>query len=169
MALNVQQFLIQIVGKLTKAIDLDVAPEAAFKIKKELALTTGTGAGQADQIFTDRRTLPAGTSEDLDLAGTLINALGDVITFARVKGIIVIADGTNPNNLVVGNAATNPFVGPFGSAVHTHSVRPGGFYAWGCTDATGYVVTATTADLLRILAGAGGNHIYDIVIVGASA
>ena len=169
MALDTQKVIVQVLAKLTKALDLSVTPEAVISVKKEFALTNGTGANQADKIFTDQRTLAAGVSEDLDLAGVLIDALGDVITFARIKALVVIAAAANPNNIVVGNAAANGFVGPFGAATHTHSVRPGGFYAWGCSDATGYPVTGGTADLLKILAGAGGNHIYDIVIIGASA
>jgi hypothetical protein len=30
-------------------------------------------------------------------------------------------------------------------------------------------VTAGTDDVLNVLAGAGGNHVYDVVLIGASA
>jgi len=57
-------------------------------------------------------------------------------------------------------------------ATHTLTLRPGAFVAvgTGAADATGYAVTATTADLLKIAnSGAGTSVTYDIHIIGASA
>jgi hypothetical protein len=45
-----------------------------------LDLANGTGANQANQLFHDQRSLAAGASENLDLAGSLIDAFGRVIT-----------------------------------------------------------------------------------------
>jgi hypothetical protein len=44
-------------------------------------LTSGTGAGQADLVFSDTRTLAASANESLDLAGSLVGAFGATLTF----------------------------------------------------------------------------------------
>ena len=156
-------------AKLTSALDLLTA---TADLAKDYALTlaSGTGSGQADLAWCDQRTLLASANEDLDLAGTLAGLLGGTATFARVKGLIVAAAATNTNDVVVGGAATNTWIGPFGAATHTTKVRPGGWVGWGCTDVTGWPVTAATGDLLRIAnGGAGTQVVYDIIVIGASA
>jgi len=157
-------------GTLTSALDLGTgsAPQA---LSRSMALTTGTTAGKADRLFADRRTLAASATEDLDLAGTLLDAFGVAITFVRIKGLIIAAAAANTNNVVVGAAASNPWATLL-SATGTVTLRPGAFLAvgTGTADATGYAVTATTADLLKIAnSGAGTSVTYDIHIIGASA
>lgn len=132
-------------------------------------LGDGTGADQFKQIFTDTRTISASSNEDLDLAGTLVNALGQTITFTKIRAILIKAAAANVNNVVLGGAASNQFVGPFGAATHTIAVRPGGFFGIAANDATGYAVTAGTGDLLRVAnSGAGSSVTYDIVILGTA-
>lgn len=162
---------LSVVASLTKSLDL---AKAAVPLSKSYAalLTNGTATGQADKVFHDQRTLAASANEDLDLAGVLEDALGDTVTFARIKGLIVSAAAGNTNNVIVGGAATNGFVSWVGGATHTVTVRPGGTLALfaGAADATGYAVTAATADLLRIAnSGAGTSVTYDVIILGASA
>lgn len=154
---------------LTGATDL--APiTAPHSLSFGNSWTDGVGAGQADLVWGDTRTVTASANDDLDLAGALVGALGTTLTFARIKLIVVTADPGNTNNVVIGGAASAQFVGPFGAATHTHAVKPGGFYATAAPSATGWPVTATTADLLRIAnGGAGTSVIYSILLVGASA
>ncbi|MGW3572180.1 hypothetical protein ACWDSL_51460 [Streptomyces sp. NPDC000941] len=158
-------------AELTSALDLATGT-VPLAIRKPVTLTSGTGAGQADKVFSDRRTLAASASEDLDLAGVLVDAFGATITFARIKGLVISAAAANTNNVIVGNATSNGFVSWAGGATHTVTVRPGGTLALiaGQNDATGYAVTAGTADLLHIAnSGAGTPVTYDIVLIGASA
>ncbi|MEU6342215.1 hypothetical protein ABZ883_14885 [Streptomyces sp. NPDC046977] len=158
-------------GDLTSGLDLGSAT-ATIAARKALALASGTGAGKADRIFQDRRTLAASASEDLDLAGVLVDAFGATISFARVKGLYIAAATGNTNNVVVGGASSNGFISWVGGATHTVTVRPGGVLALmtGAADATGYAVTATTADLLHIANSGGTTGVtYDVVILGASA
>jgi hypothetical protein len=160
---------LSVVASLSAALDL-VTASAPLALDAGLSLDTGTGAGQADRVFSDERTLSASANEDLDLSGVLTDALGAVITLARVKAIIVIASAGNTNNVIVGAAASNGFAGPFGATTHTVQVRPGGFYAVACSDATGWPVTAGTGDLLRVANAAGGTPVtYRIIIIGCSA
>jgi hypothetical protein len=145
---------------------------APVSLNRTLQLASGVAAGQADKIFADQRTIAASGNDDLDLAGVLTDPLGAPLTFVKVKALIVAAASGNTNNVVVGGAGTNGWVGPFGAATHTVTVRPGGALVLmtGAGDANGYAVTAGTGDLLRIANSAGVTPVtYDIVIVGTSA
>lgn len=158
-----------IVGLIEGTVDIGTV-QHALSYGPTLNLGDGTGAGQIDRIFADTRTLAASASEDLDLAGVLVDAIGRVVTFARVRGLLVRSAPGNTNNITVGGAASNGWVTAFGAATHTLTVRPGGFVMLGAPDATAYGVTAGTGDLLRIANAAGGSPVsYDIVILGSTA
>lgn len=155
---------------LTSALDLATG-SVPLALRRAVSLTSGTGAGQADKVFHDRRTLAASATEDLDLAGVLLDAFGAAITFARIKGIVVAAAAANANNVVVGAAAATQWATLL-NAAGTVTLRPGAVFAAmaGVTDATGWAVTAGTGDLLKVAnSGAGTSVEYDIVLIGASA
>lgn len=163
------QLAVSASGTLTSALDLG-AGSAPQTLSRSMPLGNGTTAGKADRVFSDRRTLAASGTEDLDLAGTLLDAFGAAITFARIKGLIIAAAAGNVNNVIIGSAASAPWITLLG-ATHTLTLRPGAFVAvgTGVADAIGYAVTATTADLLKIAnSGAGTGVTYDIHIIGAS-
>jgi hypothetical protein len=152
----------------TKALSLLTTTGAAQVSKTYLTdLTDGTGAGKADLVFHGTRTI-GGAPDDLDLAGSLTDAFGTVLTFAKVKSITIVTYSTNAANVVIGNAAANQFQGPFGAVTHTIAIKPGGKFHLdvGKVD-LGYAVTAGTGDVLRF-AGTNGDK-YDVIIVGSSA
>ena len=133
-----------------------------------LALASGTADDQADMIFSDTRTIAASSNDDLDLAGSLVGAFGNTLTFAKIKAIMVIADAGNTNNVVIGAAASAQFVGPFGANTHTIAVKPGGVFLIAIPD-TGWTVTATSADILRIANSSSGTSVtYKLIIIGTS-
>ncbi|GIM88754.1 hypothetical protein [Paractinoplanes toevensis] len=155
----------------TAALDLGTAVANVAK-SYTADLANGTAAGQADKIFHDTRTLAASANEDLDLAGVLTDALGGALTFVRIKALIIAAAAGNTNNVIVGGAASNGFITWVGAATHTIAVRPGAVLSLvaGAADATGYVVTAATGDLLRVANSSSGSTVtYDIIVVGCSA
>lgn len=155
-----------IAAKLTGSNDMGT-PAHEFIEAFSLLLEDGTGANQASNVWSDERTLAASATEDLDLAGSLVNGLGATLTFTAVKAIMVIASAANTNSVIVGAAAVNTFVGPFGAAAHTVAVKPGGFFFAFDPSAAGLAVTAGTGDLLRIANGGAGSSVtYRIVIVG---
>jgi hypothetical protein len=132
----------------------------------DIVLNDGNGANQAQKMYASTRTIVASGTDDLDLAGGLTDALGQLIIFATVKAIFVKASTANANNVVIGAAAANQFVGPFGAATHTIAVRPGG-RELSIAPATGWTVVAGTGDIFRIAnSGAGTSVEYDIVIIG---
>jgi len=153
---------------MSESLDLKTR-QAALAFSRSIAFDNGTGAGQADKVWDDTRTITASGTDDIDLAGVLLDAFGAVATFVKVKGIFVAAAAGNTNNVVVGAAAATQFVGPFGAATHTIAITPGNF--WCVTNnGAGWTVGAGASDLLRVANSAGGTSvIYDIVILGTSA
>ena len=133
------------------------------------ALDGGTGNNQVDRMYEATITLAASATQDIDLNGTvLLDALGGPASFVKVKAIAVRARAANTNNVVIGNAATNGFVGPFGAITHTVALPPGGMFVVSAPLA-GWTVTPATGDLLRVAnSGAGTSVTLDIVIVGTS-
>jgi hypothetical protein len=152
--------------------DLDLGNSRAQRaITAAIDLTNGVGAGQADRVFADTRTLAASAAEDLDLSGTLLDAFGAAVVFARVKALVIKADAANTNNVVLSRPAANG-VPLFSAASDAVAVRPGGLLvlACGAADVNGYVVTAATGDLINLAnSGAGTPVTYSIIVIGASA
>lgn len=159
---------VNLTSNLTGSLDLQSrAAPLAYAVSK--ALISGTGANQADKVWADQRTIAASSNDDLDLAGTLTDAFGATVTFARVKMLLVKAADTNTNNVIVGGASSTFATWVTGTSPAV-VVRPGGLLVLAASDATAYAVTATSADTLRISnSGAGSTVSYDIVVIGASA
>lgn len=151
---------------------IDVGSSRAERLVQVAAvLTNGTGAGKADLVFADTRTLAASATEDLDLAGALADAFGVAQVFARVQAIVVQAATGNTNNVNVTRPASNG-VPLFLAAGDGVGVRPGETLALfaGVADAVGHAVTAGTGDLLTITNSAGTTGVtYSIIIIGSSA
>jgi len=168
MALVGTKLAVSLATTQTSALDL-LTGRAPLDILKELPLGDGTGANQADRLFTDRRTLAASATENLDLAGVLTDAFGATLTFARIKLVLVTAASANTNNVNVIREGTNG-VPLFLAAADGVPVKPGGGFLWWAPDATGVAVTAGTGDLLTFTnSGAGTSVTYDVAILGASA
>lgn len=154
---------------LTGSTDL-ASVSSPLNFSRSLNLASGTGAGKADRLFSDRRTLAASATEDLDLSGALLDALGGAAAFVRIKGLIISASKDNTNNVVIGAAAANAWASLL-NTTGTITLRPGAVAAFmaGATD-TGWSVTAGTGDILKVANSAGSTGVtYDIVVVGDSA
>lgn len=129
--------------------------------------TDGTGANQAKEIFTDTRTLTASATENLDLAGVLADVFGNVLTFTKIKAMIITAAAANTNDVVVGGHATAAFASWVNDATDKIKVKPGGMFMITAPDANGLAVTATTADMLTVTNGGAGTSVtYTIVLLG---
>jgi len=136
-----------------------------------MSFSNGTGAGNANQHWSDTRTLADGANETLDLAGGLTDAFGDTVTFANVKALYLYNKSSDAN-LVIGGAASNAFSALFGDAADKMVLAPGGrLLVWATASASGYAVTADTADQLQLAHDGSGESTleYDIVIIGEVA
>jgi hypothetical protein len=169
MSLDLTQVAVSLSATLNSGLKMATA-SCPIAYAKSIGLSTGTGANQADKIFHDQRTLTASSTENLDLAGVLVDAFGTTITLLRVKVLLVYAAAANTNNVLVGGAASNQFINWVGDPTDVVVVRPGGLFLTVAPDATGFAVTPNTGDLLKVANSAGGTSVtYDIVIIGASA
>lgn len=154
---------------------LSTAPDLATLIAKisagkSVAFTDGAGAGQADLIFADTRTLAASGSESLDFSGSLTQPDGSAAIFARIKYIYIEAAAGNTNNVQVTQPASNGVPGIFLAAGDGVSIKPGGNFEWMSPDATGAVVTASTGDLIGVANSSSGTSVtYNIVVIGAAS
>lgn len=153
-------------GRQIKSLDLE-------DVKKDIeqdweqSFGPGTGAGLVDKEFDDERTLGDGSSENLDLSGSLVDAFGAAILFAKIK-VLAIKNKSTTQTLSVGGAASLGFIAWVGDPTDVIKIGPGAFALLIC-DPAGVAVTAGTADLLKIANSAGATCIYDIFIAGSSA
>lgn len=152
-------------GVLNKVAAHGGVVETPFSFGQSMQFEDGAGANQANKMFSSRRTINASSTDDIDLSGSLVNDLGDPVVFTAIKAIqIRHISGGNP--AVVGAAAVNPFVGPFGAGTHTIAVPVGGVLMLARNDAGGWAVGAGASDILRISNGAGSTLVVDVVFVG---
>lgn len=160
--------LLQFEAEVTSPLDLST-PTNLVKIAKQMSFAQGSGVGQADMIWSDKRTIAASGTDALDLAGSLSGPFGGTLTFARIKMVILTAAIGNTNNCNVVQPASNgtPLFLATGDGI---AVKPGGTFLWFDPSAGGVVVTAATGDLLNIVnSGAGTGVTYDIHLIGASS
>jgi hypothetical protein len=155
-----------ITGFYTGANDIS-APDQSFAVQELLQFAKGLGAGKADLVFADTRTLAASATENLDLSGVLTDAFGATLAFVQVVAILVKAHAANVNNVIVGGAASNAFL-LLADATDKVVIPPGGAFLL-MADA-GFGVTPSTGDLLKVANSAGTTGVtYDIVVIGRSA
>lgn len=153
-------------GTLTSAsVDLGSASQSLNTSFKQ-AFANGTAANQANQMFADTRSIAGSSDDDLDLAGSLVDGIGNTITFTSIKAIIIHAASTNGDALHVGAAAANGFTTFFGSSTDLIKIRPGGSFMIVNPEANGYAVTAGTADKFRISNQDASTASFDIVLIG---
>lgn len=143
------------------------AAQAIVERSPSFSWASGVAADQADQVYSDTITIAASSDTTLDLTA-LTDAFGDALAFARIKAIIAIALAANTNDVLMGAAAADQFLGPLGSATDTIAIRPGGILACVSPDATGWALGVTT-DLMFANGGAGTGVTFDLVLIGASA
>ncbi len=156
--------------KATQTKPVDVGTPA-FPLSEvvELALASGTGANSADLLFTDTRTLSASGTENLDLAGSLVDAFGTTLTFVELRAIVIHAAAGNTNDVQLTRPSSNG-VPLFLAASDGIPIPPGGFFAWGCPADGKITITPSTGDLLTVTNSSSGTGVtYDVFLFGTSA
>ncbi len=171
---------VQVTVRMTTAKALDLStPTDEIVSQVTNTFSFGNGANQANQLWHDRRILAASANDDLNLAGSLTNAYGNSVTFANVKGIVVInRSGTvsgahsaaTDAGIIVGGAASAQFAGMFGDVSDKQNVPVDTPWMAINPAADGWAVTGTSADVLRISNADGSDEaMYDIIIWGEAA
>jgi len=148
-------------GIYESLLDLST-PKDSLALNIAQAFAAGVGDDQINKLWHDQRTLTGATSEDLDLAGGITDAFGNVLTFTYVKALI-IQNLDAAKILTIGNAASHAWSAPFGAGTHTVNIGPGGVLVLVRPNA-GYAVGAGATDVLKI--ASDGTCIYNIVVMG---
>jgi len=158
---------IKVTGTLTNVLDLTTAssPMAVARLQD---FANGVGASQANVIWSDRRTLAAATTEDLDFAGGgLVDAFGSAIAPAKLRAVFISSAAANVQDITLfGDVNSIPLLG---TAATTVTLQPGGVYLFTAPATAGVAVTAATGDIIQVANGAGVSVTYDIVVVGTSS
>lgn len=156
-------------GTLTNA-PLDVG-SSTFNFNETFShsFANGTASGEANAVWTDKRTIAFGANDDLDLAAVLSDIYGGVLTFTAIKFLAIKANDDNANALQFGGDTSANVPGIFGAAADFITI-PAGVTFTLLHPTTGYAVTATTADKLRLTNPGGAGSIgYEILIIGTKA
>ncbi len=161
-------------SKISAAVTAVFAKTDALATPKDILsnsiakeFTNGTGSNQCNRIHRSQRTLGDGANESLDLAASLTDPFGTVITFAKVK-VLMIQNLSATQTLTVGAGGVNSFINWVGDASDTIKIPPSGFFAL-TAPLAGYAVTADTGDLLKVTNSAGAACTYNIIIMGTSS
>ena len=123
-----------VTGKITAALsanwskDLDIGSVAATpQASASLAFTNGEGANKVEAVAVKAGTVAGSGSANIDLAGTLTDPGGDVITFDKIKAFLVKNTSESGSGFEVGGSFDS-WVKASGDEV---KVMPGGFLAVG--------------------------------------
>lgn len=154
---------LRITSVLSQAVGL-LNAQGQLTYEKNLGLDSGVGANQANEVYHGVRNLAGGANETLDLNGVLVDPLGQVVAFTKIKLICIYNPGAQ--DLTVGGAATNGFISFCGSATDVIKVKPGGLLLLFAPDANGLGVTPATGDQFKVANGAGAAVNYELLIVG---
>jgi hypothetical protein len=156
----------EVIAQQKSQLDL-TAPEADISRSYVQQYSDGTGANQAQKMFSDARTVAGSSSDNLDLAGSLPDALGATLTFAAIKEIIV-KNKSAANQLRIGKKISNGFAGPFDQTAGALGVvvEPNGILRLNNPSANGWPVTAATADLLSVENLGATSSDYEVILIG---
>jgi hypothetical protein len=141
--------------KFTATDEIDLAGNTAINNRIDypdfkISLPNGTGAGQMDLGWqVDFTVTNTGTTFDLAAIAAAINNTG-AATFNNIKGVLVVNTHAT-ETLIIGNAASAQFNPGMSSSTWAHTIQPGGFFALGNKNASGW--DAATARNFKIAAG----------------
>jgi hypothetical protein len=156
-----------VTGTLTNPLDLTTAT-APMVSRRAQDFANGVGAGQADVIWSDSRTLATGATEDIDLVGGgLTDAFGVAVAPAKLRALIITAATSNTTNLTLFGDAASPAI--LNTAATTFTLQPGGMFVATWPATAGVTVTATTADILQVVNAAGASATYTIIVIGTGS
>lgn len=165
---------LSLTGLLTNAGTLSTPSDPISYTPTLADLTSGTGAGKANQVYYARRTLAGTSNEDIDMVafGGALDSLGNALAMAKIKLVLIVnKNALETDILTVGNKNTaDAWQAPF-NASDTGAVTvrgAGGFFLIG-TAGDGYAA-ANPGNYLLHIDNPGANSIsYDIFVIGATA
>lgn len=154
-----------------------------FEATPSTALTNGTGANQADVIWSDQsRTLSASATENVDVydlgtidigAGAGLDALGQAVANAEVVGVVVKVDSSSGGTLLIGGEGSGAAWNSIFNGSDTATLGPigaGGFVVLYNPVDPAFAVADTTNHLLKFAEAGGASSVtYSIGLIARSA
>lgn len=152
---------LRVTGSLVKSPDLTTGKET-IDITSTTALTNGTGDNQANEFWSDQRTLAA-ASEDLNVQdGSLSNSFGDSLALTNCKELLILNNSTTASEILT--VSGDGLLNILGGTAPTIKVGPsGGFHWWSPRD--GGAIVSTSADVITANSGSD-TIVYKIILVG---
>lgn len=142
-------------GTSTETMNLDYA----------ISLTNGTGANQANVVYSASRSLADDANEVLDFyaSGSLTDAFGTALTIETLKILIVYNTSTEATLKIGGGAVACNIFAAVGDIL---SLPPGGKFMYSAPDATGLDIT-TNKDFNFLHDGQGTSAlVYKVIAIG---
>ena len=165
-------------AELTTHVQVNVKPtlkatvglgtaEVTAPALSDFTLTNGTGANQADSVYTATVTIAGGATQSIDLKGALVDALGVAFTPAKLRLVKIVSRSSNTTNLTLfGDVNSVPILN---TAATTTALTPGDIFFQTNRSAAGWTVTAGTGDIIKIVNAAGASAVVDVVFIGTSS
>lgn len=113
---------------LTKAFDQGVTIAAGMqKVINDPVFIFGASGSRAINLLYWKDTALAGSAVTVNMFGVLTDAFGDLISPAFIKALVVYHNGVTAGQpLIVGNAASTPFIAHLGGTTPTFKTGAGG-------------------------------------------
>lgn len=140
------------------SLDGKSSAQDKFTFNKSYTFTDAAGVLGATKMWADTRTLTG--TESLDLAGGVVDKLGNTETFTKARSLLVHHDDTT-GTITLGGG-TNPFVGLFTGTI---VLGADGLCLIVNPTSAGGAVTAGTGDLLQVVASDASTD-YNIALAG---
>ena len=141
-------------------------PTEIHEIAALVALANGTGANQANLVYSASGSLAA-TTLDLDLNGSLTTTVTGAVNFDKITAIVVRNKATTTGYTLKVGAGSNPIAACWIAAGDGATIGAGGCLVL-TAPVDGFAVTAGTADILRLDSGAN-TVAYEVLLIGRSA
>lgn len=111
------------------------------------SFTFGTGTGQANEAYVNLELsiAPSTQTEIILEGGSILNPVNEIAEFATIKEIYIDFKPDTvdqASSVLVGNAGTSPWVGPFDDGTATVQIKQGGKLNLGGASAAGWAVSA---------------------------
>lgn len=153
---------IRLLGNFEGTSDLTDSIES-IDIPLSKRVTNGTGTDQANEFWSDERTVTA-ASETLNfVTGSLTNVFGDGVTLSKLKGLLIVNTSivTGEDLTLTGDMLTAGI-----GTMTSMTLTPGGYFLI-TAPTDGYAIATTASDELTIDPGAD-TIVYKIVVWGVT-
>ncbi len=142
-----------------RSVGINTNANLSVNAAPSLAYTDGVGANQGNIVYQASLAMTSGAYA-LDLAGAVADSYGTTVAAVRIKGIYVKNTSAHTITMGAGSATMTTLLNSTG----TLTLPSGAFFCAGTPDATGWVVTATTADTLNFTGTT--TDTFQVVILG---